>query len=709
MAVFKCKMCDGNLNVIEGHTICVCPYCDTQQTVPSDSSEKKVNLFNRANRLRCDSEFDKAASVYENIVAEFKEEAEAYWGLCLCKFGIEYVDDPKTGKKMPTCHRTSYDSIFNDKNFDLACEYADSDALPVYRAEAKEIERLQKEILEIAKSEEPFDVFICYKETAEDGNRTKDSVMAQDIFEALASKGYKVFFARITLEDKLGQDYEPYIFSALNSAKVMLAIGTKFEYFNAVWVKNEWSRFLSLMENDKSKTLIPCYCDIDAYDMPKEFSRLQGQDMGKVGFIQDLVRGVGKIIPKGSGGGGGQPVIQVTGQQAVEPLLERAFMFLGNNDWQAADEQSERVLDIDPHCGKAYLVKLLVQYNCRREEELANLSIDVTESIHYKNARQFGVNIEQYARKAKFNTGCRLMTDCSAREDLKRAKMCFEETADIENSPEKLMLCEEKIAEADGLTNDLRRVYGSFDPDVGTENNEALTNVREMKKKIETTYPKFLGGDIKEPWGPSPITGRFIPLGLGMIIIAVFMLFHPLKFVGNNDDIMLPVISMVVTFISTIGGVVGFAKPHSGYISKALVVVSIIAGVFGVGGLTGLIDSASEAVESEAEIIKNLQPIGGWFMAGGIVFVGISALLITLYLKKSGFIKRYYRDSETLEKLAATMKNKREEAILAELAKHPDFKQAFLEECVSEALATYKNALSPVPNPAKDESEPEFS
>ena len=109
----------------------------------------------------------------------------------------------------------------------------------VYRSEAKEIGRLKKEILEIAKNEEPFDVFICYKETAPNGQRIKGSVLAQDIYDALTDKDYKVFFSRITLEDKLGQDYEPYIFSALNSAKVMLAIGTDYEYFNAVWVKNE--------------------------------------------------------------------------------------------------------------------------------------------------------------------------------------------------------------------------------------------------------------------------------------------------------------------------------------------------------------------------------------------------------------------------------------------------------------------------------------
>lgn len=109
--------------------------------------------------------------------------------------------------------------------------------------------------------------------------RTVDSVLTQDIYDHLIDRGSKVFFACITLENKLGQEYEPYIFAALNSAKVMLAIGTNSEYYNSVWIKNEWSRYLSLMHNDRGKTLIPCYRDVDPYDMPLEFKNLQGKDM----------------------------------------------------------------------------------------------------------------------------------------------------------------------------------------------------------------------------------------------------------------------------------------------------------------------------------------------------------------------------------------------------------------------------------------------
>ena len=55
--------------------------------------------------------------------------------------------------------------------------------------------------------------------------------MAVDLYNSLTNEGLKVFCSRITLEDKIGQKYEPYIFAALNSAPVMIALGTRPEYF----------------------------------------------------------------------------------------------------------------------------------------------------------------------------------------------------------------------------------------------------------------------------------------------------------------------------------------------------------------------------------------------------------------------------------------------------------------------------------------------
>lgn len=391
MAVFKCKMCGGDLNITEADKVVECEYCGTTQTVPSADNEKKMTLFNRANRLRLNNEFDKAVALYEQLIAEFPEEAEAYWGLCLCNWGIEYVDDPATGEKKPTCHRASFESLMKDENYLLAMEYADVTAQRVYRREAQEIDRLNDAILSVSRNEKPYDVFICYKETDENGMRTHDSVLAQDIYDALTAKGLKVFFSRITLEDKLGRQYEPYIFAALNSAKVMLAIGTKYEYFQAVWVKNEWSRFLRLAAKDRSKVLIPCFRDMDPYDLPDEFKGLQAQDLGKLGAVQDLVRGVGKLLAKDAPKDGDvqQAAVSNPAATTVQSLLKRAFMFLEDGEWDSANEYAEKVLDIDPEDGEAYLAKAMSDLKKRSRSSMNDAS-GIALNANIQKALRFG-------------------------------------------------------------------------------------------------------------------------------------------------------------------------------------------------------------------------------------------------------------------------------------------------------------------------------
>ena len=393
MAIIKCKLCGGNLEIIEGSTTATCEYCGSMQTVPKVDDERKLTLFGRANRLRAACEFDKAAGVYETIVADFPEEAEAYWGLVLCRYGIEYVDDPATGKKIPTCHRSSFDSVMSDSDYEQTLENADPYSRRIYREEAKQIEQLRKDIIAASANEEPYDIFICYKETAPDGQRTLDSVLAQDIYDALTDKGYRVFFARITLEDKLGTEYEPVIFAALHSARIMLAVGTDYEYFNAVWVKNEWGRYLKLMEKDREKHLIPCYKGIDAYDMPPEFAKLQAQDLGKVGATQDLLRGVEKILPRKAETVKETVVVQQAAVPAsTDPLLKRAFMFLEDEDWTSANEYCEKVLDMDPECAMAYLGKLMAELKVAKQDELKNCAEPFNGKINYQKALRFGDN-----------------------------------------------------------------------------------------------------------------------------------------------------------------------------------------------------------------------------------------------------------------------------------------------------------------------------
>ena len=293
--VLKCKMCGGDIEVSQDMTVGICLYCGSTMTLPKVDNDKKARLFNRANQYRMECEFDKAYRVYEAILQEDEQEAEAYWGLILSEYGVEYVKDPKTGKRIPTCHRINIKSIRTSVHYESAIKYADIESRFMYEDEAKFLDDLQKKAISVSLKEEPYDVFICYKEIGEDGQRTQDSLLAENIYDELEKRNIRTFFARISLEDKIGQNYEPFIYSALNSAKVMLIVATKNEHCEAVWVKNEWSRYLRFMK-DGDKTIIPVYKEMSPYEFPDELSKFQAQDMGKVGAIQDLTRGIQKLL-----------------------------------------------------------------------------------------------------------------------------------------------------------------------------------------------------------------------------------------------------------------------------------------------------------------------------------------------------------------------------------------------------------------------------
>ena len=407
MGIIKCKMCGGDVVATAGMTCGTCEHCGSAMTLPRVADERRAKLFNRANHFRRLNEFDKAVAAYESILNEDGTDAEAHWGVVLSRFGIEYVEDPVSRERVPTCHRVQEDSILGDADYLQTLEQApDAGTRELYRKQAVAIGEIQKGILALSAAEEAYDVFICYKETSDGGSRTRDSVLAQDIYHQLVGEKYRVFFSRISLENRLGEAYEPCIFAALNSAKVMVVIGTKSEHFGAVWVRNEWSRFMALRKKDSRKVLIPCYQEMNAYDLPDELKPLQSQDMGKLGFLQDLVRGIKKVLEVeklvvgGSGSVGG-----VAGSEVIA-LVKRAMLFLESQDLNRASEYAERALDKDPECAEAYLVQMMAELKMRTEVELGNGTEDLKGNAKYQMALRFAGSglkqrLEGYNRKRR--------------------------------------------------------------------------------------------------------------------------------------------------------------------------------------------------------------------------------------------------------------------------------------------------------------------
>lgn len=390
MGALKCKMCGSNLEIEDSITVCKCEKCGTSQTVPDIEDDKELKLFERAGRLRFNCDFDKAAGIYNTITDSYPEEAEGYWGLVLCKYGIEYADNA-SGKKVPVCHRISYDSVMDDEDFELVMENSDSESRAIFREEAKIIEENRKKYIQIAESEQPYDIYISYRAKDDNGDKTAVSEIAGHLYNKLTSAGYRVFLSEAALKGKKRSECEPYIYSALNSANVMLALGTSYDDYNDVWVKNEWNRYLEIAEKNKNKCLIPCYKDVDEYDIPKEFAGLKVCQLGNDDTFNNIMAEIANVVkPESVNQPAPEPEkaepaeeIELEEIEIIEPvninkLLDEGFSAISDKNWKKANKLFFQVLDEEPDNSKAYWGQLLVQQECTNAREMAdNLYLQV--------------------------------------------------------------------------------------------------------------------------------------------------------------------------------------------------------------------------------------------------------------------------------------------------------------------------------------------
>lgn len=349
MKEFRCRICGGPLMPQEDAVTAVCEYCGSVLVLPRTDPA----VFNRALELLREKKFDQAAAMFRRCVIDNPQDAEVHWNLLLCKFGIEYVEDPDGGR-VPTCNTLIYDPITEDEDYQDALRFSGDIAARLYAEEGRRIAAIQQEVVRYAEQAD-YDVFISYKETDENGARTEDSVLAQEIYDTLTAKGYKVFLSRVTLKGQAGMKYEPVIFAALNSAPVMLVVGTSRERMESVWVSNEWNRFLRLMEQDKDRKLEVVYKNMKRIDLPSRLRFMPQQDLskaGRYGWKQDIAYDVESMLGTGRKSVKQGEFIRETDDEAADREVRNKYILteqaleLGNRE--EALRQLGLALDIDP-------------------------------------------------------------------------------------------------------------------------------------------------------------------------------------------------------------------------------------------------------------------------------------------------------------------------------------------------------------------------
>lgn len=413
----KCKSCGFPLVVKPGEVVAKCEACGLVNTLPSMDTDQKILRCNHANDYRQNCEFDQAAQLFQDILKEDAREPEAYWGLVLCKYGVQYVDDPKDGHRVPTCNRIQSTPITADVDYQKALTYADASRLGVYRYQAKEIDEIQKKIIEISSHEKPYDVFICYKELDNlTGQRTQDSVLAQELYRELTDYHLRVFFARITLREKLGVEYEPYIYAALTSAPVMIHVTTSYNNSNAPWVKNEWSRYLSLKNSGSDKSFTVAYKGLNPdIALPKEFSGKQASDLSRVGAMQEIAEWASQAVKryKEKQGRGHED------EEALKLTISKAFEHLAIGNRNQAEQMFRACLEVDKTCAEAYLGLVMTRRNYMNRRQLGTGMVSLTDDLNFNLAVQYAdedLRRELEAAEAQIQNRIREKREADARK-----------------------------------------------------------------------------------------------------------------------------------------------------------------------------------------------------------------------------------------------------------------------------------------------------
>ena len=297
MQLDRCRSCGGELERI-GNSY-VCKFCGSKWVIDADQDVHVIDRANAWSALR-DCDFEHATELFENIIFKEPKNHEAYWGRALANAGIMYVTDFHENKKVPTCNSISESSFIDSRDVRKAIELAPADIGESYRAQAEQIEAIRSEWVKKASREPAYDVFISYKDSDREHHieRTEDSYDAQELYMALTEAGYKVFFSRVSLRNKVSEHYEPYIYNAIKTAKVMIVYGEKPEYFNAVWIKNEWMRFRKRIEIGEKhpNSLVVAYKGLDPTDLPIGLRSRQCIDASSITFLEDLKQHIEKII-----------------------------------------------------------------------------------------------------------------------------------------------------------------------------------------------------------------------------------------------------------------------------------------------------------------------------------------------------------------------------------------------------------------------------
>ena len=451
----KCKTCGEPLNpALADSGVIVCGICGYATILPKeDTSDRVRELLSHGDSYLDTGKFDDAYTMFARASEEDREEPEAYFGMALAEFRIQYVNDLKDdGKRrlQAIVHAITPDNFCDNLNYRRALNCATDAQRKEYERRAYDIDYIRDQFFKFKNAGLNYDCVLCLKVTDDATKlKTPETRVAEEICTYLRRKGFKPFYSEQVLESVTGGDYEAHILYALHTAECMVIICYDEAHLLTKWVRNEYTRFLKLVndEEKESDSITIVFGDRPIEKLPGKNGKIQGI-RGKAGDMLERVyhfverhtpearlrkeaeeqaqkeaeeKRVAQMIEQKMR----QASLNTAGvpAQPVAPLLTRAAQELSMGRLDKANEYYNKVLDIKPECGDAWFGMMLLEFDCANEQELLK-KIDNAYSIDKEKHKllfnvtssQYGAQVKKYGDSALLARYNELMAACNKPE-----------------------------------------------------------------------------------------------------------------------------------------------------------------------------------------------------------------------------------------------------------------------------------------------------
>ena len=292
MEELRCKNCDAGIDVRRAvGGVVKCSFCGSVFTLPKPEQDSRVlsQLGIGQNELDCCA-FDRAYTAFSKAAELDSSEPEAHFGMALADFKVQYLRDRVNNKLQPVCHEINGKTFSDSSDYPRALSLATPAQKKEYTRKAEEIDYIRREFFALSKSGAAYDCFICVKVTGEDGRPTSDSADAGKIYNALRKSGYKPFYSEFDIGTRTGADYEAMILYALYVARRMLIVCYNEEYLKTRWVKNEYTRFVSMIadEQKEKNSITFVFRGKPVERLPGVRGKIQGIDFGSFDALDKI-------------------------------------------------------------------------------------------------------------------------------------------------------------------------------------------------------------------------------------------------------------------------------------------------------------------------------------------------------------------------------------------------------------------------------------